>query len=289
MFILGVRVDNLSKSEVLEKIRQLLLSNETGKQLITTNPEFILTAQNDVDFQKIINNSWLSVADGYGIRLAAKYLDLYCRDARSRVSTVIKKIFIGMKIAYWGFLKKDEKLDIIKETITGTDLMGEICRIMDYGLGIKDKKIFLLGGYGDTPRLVAERLSSFVIPTEEDPPVGGDDEWRNPLNIDYCTFEENNIIEKINNFAPTILFVALNHPRAQKWIDKNLPQMPSVKLAMGVGGAFDYWSEKIKRAPARWQGSYEWLWRLWHQPKRLKRIWQASVVFPWKVFGSVIQ
>jgi hypothetical protein len=61
--------------------------------------------------------------------------------------------------------------------------------------------------------------------------------------------------------------------------------MPSVKLAMGVGGAFDYLSGKIKRAPEGWRSKgLEWLYRLLRQPKRLKRIWQASIVFPWNIF-----
>jgi N-acetylglucosaminyldiphosphoundecaprenol N-acetyl-beta-D-mannosaminyltransferase len=279
MQILNIRVDNISKSEVLAKIQTLLASNEIGRQLITTNPEFILEAQKNDKFKQIINDSWLSVADGYGIRLAAKYMTEI-----SNQKSIIGKFFIGMKIGLWGMLKKDDKLDIIKETITGTDLMPEICKVL------RDKRqetrIFLLGGYGDTPKLVAEKLSSFVIPSEGATAVAP--KSRNPLNFAYATFEENNIIEKINSFQPSVLFVAISHPRAQIWIDENLPKMPSIKLAIGVGGAFDYWSGKIKRAPENWQNSFEWLYRLFHQPKRLKRILNAWPRFPWKIFINSI-
>jgi N-acetylglucosaminyldiphosphoundecaprenol N-acetyl-beta-D-mannosaminyltransferase len=280
MFILGTRVDNLTKAEVLAKIQQLLLSNETGKQLVTTNPEFILAAQKDEEFRQIINDSWLSIADGYGIRLAAKYLDLTQESGAgsrepanffSRFWLPASNFLLGMKVALWGALKKDKKLDIIKETITGTDLVGEICKVL------RDKRqetrIFLLGGYGDTPKIVAEKLLQQF----------------NNLTIDCSVFEAENIIEKINSFQPAILFVALNHPKAQTWIDENLPKMPSVKLAVGVGGAFDYLSGKIKRAPESWRSNgFEWLYRLLHQPKRLKRIWQASASFPWKVFTNTV-
>ncbi|MDD5290037.1 MAG: WecB/TagA/CpsF family glycosyltransferase [Patescibacteria group bacterium] len=294
MIILGVHVDNLPKPEVLAKIQQLLLSDEKGEQsdekgeqLVTTNPEFILSAQKDENFKNIINNSWLSVPDGYGLRLAAKYLAKI-----SNQKSVIRKFFTGLKIAWWGMLKKDEKLDIIKETITGTDLIPEICKLLSVipapepestsfsgsrvKPGMTNKKIFLLGGFGDTPRLVMENLKKNVIPS----PEGA----MESLEFGYTIFEAENIIEKINSFQPTVLFVALNHPKAQKWINENLPKMPSVKLAIGVGGAFDYWAGKIKRAPTKWQGSFEWLYRLLHQPKRLKRIWQASIIFPWQVF-----
>jgi N-acetylglucosaminyldiphosphoundecaprenol N-acetyl-beta-D-mannosaminyltransferase len=52
-------------------------------------------------------------------------------------------------------------------------------------------------------------------------------------------------------------------------------------IKMGVGGAIDYLTGKQKRAPQflRTLG-LEWLWRLVLQPKRIKRIWNAVVVFP---------
>jgi glutamyl-tRNA synthetase len=49
---------------------------------------------------------------------------------------------------------------------------------------------------------------------------------------------------------------------------------------MGVGGSFDYLTGKQKRAP-KWLRviGLEWLWRFILQPKRFKRIWNATVVF----------
>ncbi len=260
--ILGVKIDVISKKEVLDKIKVLLGANAPGKQLVTTNPEFILTAQKDEEFKNIINNSWLSVADGYGIKLAAKYLSMI-----KNHKSAIRKFFTGIKIAWWGIVRSS-RLDVITDIITGTDLIPLICKkVKNQKSGIK---IFLLGGYGNTPQLAAENLKK----------------QNSDLQLNYSVFEAKDVIKKINGFKPDILFVALNHPRAQKWIDKNLPKMPSVKLAIGVGGAFDYISGKIKRAPTKWRRSFEWLFRLFYQPKRLGRIWHAVVVFPWKVFKS---
>ena len=58
---------------------------------------------------------------------------------------------------------------------------------------------------------------------------------------------------------------------------------------MGVGGAFDFISGKIKRAPifVRKAG-LEWLWRLFKQPSRVKRIWNAVFVFPYMVMVGKI-
>jgi N-acetylglucosaminyldiphosphoundecaprenol N-acetyl-beta-D-mannosaminyltransferase len=57
----------------------------------------------------------------------------------------------------------------------------------------------------------------------------------------------------------------------------------NIRLAIGVGGSFDYLTGKLKRAPKimRFLG-LEWLWRLILQPKRIKRIWNAVIVFPIK-------
>ncbi len=59
------------------------------------------------------------------------------------------------------------------------------------------------------------------------------------------------------------------------------------RLALGVGGSFDYLTGKLRRAPKclRTLG-LEWLWRLILQPKRFRRIWNAVIVFPIKAILS---
>lgn len=72
--------------------------------------------------------------------------------------------------------------------------------------------------------------------------------------------------------APTdLLFVAFGHIKQEKWIVSNLDKIP-VKVAMGVGGAFDYLSGTVPRAP-EWIRNlgFEWLFRLLIQPWRIKR------------------
>ena len=68
-----------------------------------------------------------------------------------------------------------------------------------------------------------------------------------------------------------ILFVAFGVPKQEEWIYENLGKIP-VKAAMGVGGAFDYISGTVTRAPyvVRVMG-FEWLFRLLKQPWRWKR------------------
>jgi N-acetylglucosaminyldiphosphoundecaprenol N-acetyl-beta-D-mannosaminyltransferase len=90
---------------------------------------------------------------------------------------------------------------------------------------------------------------------------------------------------KVNQFTPDIIFATLGAPWQEKFIYHNLKKMPSVKLAMAVGGSFDFLTGKIKRAPV-WikKIGLEWLWRLICQPWRYYRIYNAVIVFPYKFF-----
>lgn len=87
-------------------------------------------------------------------------------------------------------------------------------------------------------------------------------------------------LKRINDFKPKILFCTLGFPYQEKFIYHNLNSIPSVTLALGVGGAFDFITKKARRAPKlmRFLG-LEWLWRLIIKPRRIKRIYRATVIF----------
>lgn len=89
------------------------------------------------------------------------------------------------------------------------------------------------------------------------------------------------MLQQLTMQPPDILFVAFGHPKQERWIARHLHELPNTKLAIGVGGTFDFWSGQATRAPEwmRFLG-LEWLFRLFVEPKRWKRIWNAVVVFP---------
>ena len=81
-----------------------------------------------------------------------------------------------------------------------------------------------------------------------------------------------------------MIFVALGAPKQEKWISKYLPVVKA-KMAMTVGGALDYLSGEVKNPPILIEKlELEWLWRLFTQPMRLKRIFNAVFVFPLVIF-----
>lgn len=88
---------------------------------------------------------------------------------------------------------------------------------------------------------------------------------------------------------PDVVLVAYGHPKQDFWIQKNRSRLPKAKVFIGVGGTLDFWAETAKRAP-QWMRSlgFEWLWRLFTEPWRWKRIWNALVSFPVAVLVDVI-
>ena len=92
-------------------------------------------------------------------------------------------------------------------------------------------------------------------------------------------------IAEIRRTRPEILFVAFGHGKQEEWIVQHLRDMPFVRVAMGIGGSFDFIAGRANRAPRFLRNAgLEWLWRLFTQPWRLRRIADAVFVFPWLVF-----
>lgn len=93
--------------------------------------------------------------------------------------------------------------------------------------------------------------------------------------------QDQKLVDSIRGLAPDILCVALGHGKQEHWIHDHLPLLPSVKIAVGVGGAFDYYAGRIRRAsPWVRRLGFEWLARLFYEPRRLRRIIHAVIVFP---------
>ncbi len=98
--------------------------------------------------------------------------------------------------------------------------------------------------------------------------------------------EESAIINEIREIKPDMLFVGMGGGKQEKWAfshrDLNVP------LTIGVGGSFDVWSGRIKRAPIFVQKlGLEWLYRMLIQPSRVVRIGNV-ISFAVKVmFGKV--
>jgi len=150
--------------------------------------------------------------------------------------------------------------------VTGVDTVTELCkRLTD------DYPVFFLGSAPGIADQAAKNLKSL-----------------NPsLNIagthagSPSADEAKGIIDQINSSGAVLLLVAYGSPKQDMWIAKYFSSLKNIRVAMGVGGTFDFISGKARRAPKiiRMTG-LEWLWRLILQPLRFGRIWNAVVIFP---------
>ena len=72
--------------------------------------------------------------------------------------------------------------------------------------------------------------------------------------------------------APDVVLVAFGMPKQERWIARNLTRLPSVRIAVGVGGSLDYLAGAAKAPPAIVHLiGLEWLWRLAREPQRWRR------------------
>ncbi len=157
--------------------------------------------------------------------------------------------------------------------VAGADVVEALCGMLD-----ERDPVFLLGAGERVAEKAAEVLWS-----------------KNPHLKIVGTFSGNprpeysaQIINAINAAQPRLLLVAFGAPQQDLWIAEHLPQMSSVRVAMGIGGTLDFLAGIQQRAPA-WMRSIglEWLWRFVQEPSRWKRMWNAVVVFPWYIVRKV--
>jgi N-acetylglucosaminyldiphosphoundecaprenol N-acetyl-beta-D-mannosaminyltransferase len=78
-----------------------------------------------------------------------------------------------------------------------------------------------------------------------------------------------------------IVFCGFGAPRQEYFLESIRKDPGNVRIAVGIGGAVDFLSEKRRRAPrAMRQLGLEWLFRLVVSPHRFGRIVSAVLVFP---------
>lgn len=79
-------------------------------------------------------------------------------------------------------------------------------------------------------------------------------------------------VARVRDTAAQVLLVAYGMPKQERWIARNLPALPGVRLAIGVGGVFDQLAGVQKVPPAALHAiGLEWLWRLAREPSRWRR------------------
>lgn len=247
--VMGVRVDEVDLASAMAMTQDFLVSPEQ-KFIFTPNPEMLVKAREDKYFLKILNKASLNLCDGTGL--------------------------------FWAAKRRGARL----ERIQGTDFMMSVCELCLR----EGRPVFLLGSgsreivEGARNKLLEKFPGLKVVGVDSGPRIIEMEDGT--LNYDHVQNER--ILNVIRELRPEVLFVAFGMGKQEKWIMENIQKLPSVRVAMGLGGAFDYISGKIPRAPLLMRKiGLEWLYRLCKQPRRIGRILNATVRFTYLVLKKV--
>lgn len=169
--------------------------------------------------------------------------------------------------------------------VYGPDLMLAVC---ERSLATGYRHFFYGGSDGVADRLVLKlqkRFPSLAVAGVYSPPFRT-----------LTPEEDDDVVRRINDAKPDILWVGLGTPKQERWMAEHLDRL-QVSAQIGVGAAFDFHAGLKRQAP-RWmqQSGLEWLFRLLTEPARLWRrylvnnpafiwltltqIWKTSVPSP---------
>jgi N-acetylglucosaminyldiphosphoundecaprenol N-acetyl-beta-D-mannosaminyltransferase len=228
--VLGINLSDLPAAAAKEKAAEFL-NSPTQHYIVTPNPEIILKSHQDEELFYILNKADLSIADGFGLKVAGW--------------------LAGLSIP------RLAGADLTLYLLSLAEKEGTKAVVLNWRGGLSTKT--------DIRKALNQKypgLDCLVIDASRSQPL------------------DPKIISRLNDFAPSLLFNTFGSPYQEKVIYHNLKKLPSVRLALGVGGAFDFITTKARRAPKAFRkAGLEWLWRLIKQPKRWKRIYNATAVF----------
>ena len=172
------------------------------------------------------------------------------------VETSQIKLIDGVGVVLAGRL-----LGIKIERITGVELMKELIKLADE----TSLRVLLIGG---RPNLALRLADCYQrkYPKLKIAGVEGIKNIKKPSKN-----EEKAIFRIVADTKPNIIMVAFGSPAQELWLARHADQFAHC-ICLGVGGAFDFLSGEIHRAPKFLQKiGLEWLYRLNLQPWRWKR------------------
>jgi len=145
----------------------------------------------------------------------------------------------------------------LSSPVTGTDLIPPLAALC----AKQGFRLFLLGAEPGVAADLAARLRTAhpelaVAAHAGSPDASADEET----------------VSLIRAHRTQVLLVAFGAPKQELWIDR-LKDRIGAPVGIGVGGAFDYLTGRVPRAPV-WmrRAGLEWLYRLLHQPWRVRRM-----------------
>ncbi|MCH8519109.1 WecB/TagA/CpsF family glycosyltransferase, partial [Candidatus Gracilibacteria bacterium] len=287
MKIFELTLTKLRYSEFIEEMKQYishktpLLQGEGTRLIFTPNPEICLKTLEDKEFLMTLRQANYLTSDGIGLYLAYQinnYLKLQLSPGRGELergflwkkayleSTALgRKIFLFLLLPYFLFnilFRKTYLYEKYGDRICGSDLTNEL---VNYA---QDEviNIAIIDGYFPQDTRKCESQKNFRENLQQVFPT---------LNFDYYILREDNkteIFESIKNSEAKISFATLGMKKQELFCLEVRENCSNIRLALGVGSSFDYYTGFQKRAPKIWRDlGFEWLYRIFTSPNKLKR------------------
>lgn len=252
--ILDVTLTNASKNEILEYVFDSLENSSEKLQIFTPNPEIVMYAKSHEPFRTMLNQAQIKLIDGVGLVLAAGILG---KGSVERISGV-------------DFMERLCKESVRKGVTTGF-LGGRNGVALETAQCLQKKypglKISFIGEEWESGEWIPESYQESLAEYES--------RIKNQESSKMTKISNKKVHDSsfmIHDSSPIdILFVAFGFPKQEEWISSHSNSY-SFRVGMGVGGAFDYFSGSVSRAPGLIRNiGFEWLYRLIRQPWRAKR------------------
>ncbi len=295
VFFCGVRLARNARPDLLRAEMGTMLAGQAQHMIVTPNPEMLVLAHQESAFRDILNHADLALPDGVGIAIMSRLLRTHPRtpdlaenrpasaatdSAELGVSTDTPRSASSVSLKSGTVSAQKRVLGWVHSPLSrmpGIDFLNDVLFPIAEAEG---KSIFFLGAREGVaadaaraatrafPRLRIAGVASggHVVP-------GSSGDWHRPEDTALCA--------TIAATKPDILLVAFGQRKQEFWIARHLNNIPSVRIAIGVGGAFSFLSGRIRRAPRIIRRSgLEWLWRFFREPWRIRRMINAVLVFP---------
>tara|TARA_B110000503_G_scaffold118617_1_gene179694 strand:- start:554 stop:1273 length:720 start_codon:yes stop_codon:yes gene_type:complete len=152
---------------------------------------------------------------------------------------------------------------------------------------LKSQKVFYLGASQSTLELIQNKIK------KEFPNISVTS-FSPPYKSQFSESDTAQMLEKIKEFRPDILFVGMTAPKQEKWVFVNKENIDANTI-VSIGAVFDFYAGTIKRPSSFWVSiGLEWLPRFLREPKRLAKRNLVSTpkflleIIWYKIFGRGI-
>jgi len=246
--ILGIPVDNVTLSEAVERIFQLVgdyKNDGVPRQVATVNVDFIVNTltweQGGVRHPELLD--------------VLRRADLVTAD--------------GMPVVWMSRLLGCP----LKERVTGADLVPALAA----QAARRGVSLFFLGGRGD----VGRRAADLLVRQNPDLKVAGVSApfvYTEGEQLAAFEAEDAAIVEEINAARPDVLLIAFGNPKQELWFARNALRL-KVPVSIGIGGTFEFIVGTVPRAPLWIQrAGLEWVYRILMEPQRLWKRYAVGTV-----------